>query len=152
MFSNFSTVADKTLSIAKNTNESVRFPGSGRNAFVSMSESHRKTITIVEDDIGHSAVEVCQSPTSTGPDYVNVNEGMFCRLADRTLFPVCSHVSHLDGSAASECFDVDSTRIVSQKTIRTRYRRTGRKVAQGGPYESEWRTDGSGWALVPYKR
>ncbi|KAI0470715.1 hypothetical protein GGR56DRAFT_142053 [Xylariaceae sp. FL0804] len=38
----------------------------------------------------HSAVALCESPTSRGPSFLNVAEGAFCRMTDRTLWPVCS--------------------------------------------------------------
>ena len=44
---------------------------------------------IFDDGDMHTAAEMCASESSRGPDFVNVDEGLFCRMSDKTLFPIC---------------------------------------------------------------
>lgn len=142
---------DRTLSAVKNMTE--EFPGSGRHGFMSgrSNAAHRKTLSIVSDDIGLSATDVCRSTMSFGPDYVNVKEGMFCRMEDRTLLPLCPGVAHTDAPVDDKCFDMDSKQVVDQRTLQRLRRREHQKLALNGHYDSEWRSSGSGWERVPYE-
>ncbi|KAI1378582.1 hypothetical protein F4677DRAFT_372060 [Hypoxylon crocopeplum] len=55
----------------------------------------------------HTAAGLCDSPTSVGPDFLNVADGTFCRMSDKTLFPVC------DGAAiVDNCFSTDLQQLV----------------------------------------
>ena len=53
----------------------------------------------------HSAVELCESPYSLGPDMVSWTEGMFCDMSEKQLWPVCAD------AAATYCFDMDSQTV-----------------------------------------
>ncbi|KAI1957327.1 hypothetical protein LOZ58_005695 [Ophidiomyces ophidiicola] len=57
---------------------------------------------IISDDVNHSAVELCQSATSMGPDLANTKEGKFCDMCTREIHPLCSE------KITNGCFDVDS--------------------------------------------
>ena len=53
----------------------------------------------------HSAIELCESLYSLGPDMVSVQEGMFCDMSEKRLWPVCA------SSDASYCFDMESETV-----------------------------------------
>ncbi|KAM5341688.1 hypothetical protein ACJ41O_014719 [Fusarium nematophilum] len=54
---------------------------------------------VVDDNLGHSTKELCESETSDGPDFVNIADGNFCRMSDKSLWPLCADF------AADNCFD-----------------------------------------------
>ncbi|KAI1822785.1 hypothetical protein F4861DRAFT_371310 [Xylaria intraflava] len=55
----------------------------------------------------HSAQELCSSSTSVGPDLVHLKHGQFCRMSDKTLWPVC------DGADVTDnCFNSDLMKLV----------------------------------------
>lgn len=56
-------------------------------------------LVITEFD-AHSAKEVCEHPNSVGWDMVSTNEGLFCDLANRQLYPLCSQ------TVTVNCFDL----------------------------------------------
>ncbi|PKK52751.1 hypothetical protein CI102_2487 [Trichoderma harzianum] len=66
----------------------------------------------------HKAVDLCNSTTSWGPDFVG-SDGMFCDMHTKTLTPVCSFID-VDG-----CIDVDT----DDKTITKRFTMAKREVA-----------------------
>ena len=53
----------------------------------------------------HSAQEVCESSTSQGPDFVSVNEGFFCDMAEKKLWNVCSQ------NITEMCFDIEQSQM-----------------------------------------
>ena len=61
---------------------------------------------IVDNDTGHGARDLCESSTSLGPDFINVADGTFCRMADKTLWPVC------DEKTADNCFNADTHQLI----------------------------------------
>jgi hypothetical protein len=70
---------------------------------------------VVDNSTDHSAAILCASPSSVGPDFANIAEGRFCRMSDKTLWPVCA----TDGSAMDNCFDsVTQKLIVGGKVTR----------------------------------
>ncbi len=50
----------------------------------------------------HSAKDMCESPTSLGPDFVSLEENLFCDIETAKLRPLC------DQSHTSNCFDVNT--------------------------------------------
>lgn len=48
------------------------------------------------------ATTLCESPTSSGPDLVSFEEGKFCDMGTRTIWPLCAHRDDKD------CFDVEA--------------------------------------------
>ena len=38
----------------------------------------------------HRADFLCNNPNSAGPDFANLADGLFCRMWDKTLWPVCT--------------------------------------------------------------
>lgn len=60
---------------------------------------------IITNKPGHSAVELCESETSYGPDTVSIVENTFCDMETKTLYPIC------DGSILKTCFDLRSKQL-----------------------------------------
>lgn len=50
--------------------------------------------------LGQNATELCESPTSRGPDFVSLTEGVYCDMATSDVLPLCSEV------VKEHCFDV----------------------------------------------
>ncbi|KAI0873665.1 hypothetical protein GGS24DRAFT_517375 [Hypoxylon argillaceum] len=61
---------------------------------------------VIGDDVQHSAEGLCASATSSGPDFLNKRTGVFCRMSDKTTWPVC------DGLATDNCFNNDLHQLV----------------------------------------
>ena len=71
----------------------------------------------------HSAMELCESPTSRGSDFVSMAEGMFCDMETKTLYSLCR------GNVNTECFDAGSHELKSRRrdeAVRRRYQRVSR--------------------------
>ncbi|PVH73076.1 hypothetical protein DL98DRAFT_538640 [Cadophora sp. DSE1049] len=54
----------------------------------------------------HSAVELCESPTSAGPDFVSFAEGKFCDMKGRIVWDLCSE------TLLEQCFDADAGEVI----------------------------------------
>lgn len=85
VFTNLTTIKDKTLTVVDDV--AGRFPGSENNVYFS-TLSNRKTLTVIDDGIALSGSQICNSPMSFGPDYVNFKERMFCAMETKTLVPI----------------------------------------------------------------
>jgi hypothetical protein len=57
---------------------------------------------VVSSNARHSAVELCESQTSWGPDFVSSEEGIFCDMDTHTTWPLCT--SDCD---TSDCVNMD---------------------------------------------
>lgn len=97
-------------------------PSSSRRSV--QSSSHENTVTIAHDLAGLSAAVLCENGMSMGPDFVNIPEGKFCRMSDKTLWPTCDHRSQI--GPTDDCFDVESKQLV-----------VGGKVTRSMPYSKE---------------
>ena len=62
---------------------------------------------ISSTDPSHSAVKLCDSDTSYSPDFVSLSEGIFCDMATKTPWPLCSK------SVADNCYDWDSHTLIN---------------------------------------
>ena len=72
---------------------------------------------ILDNSQQHSAKELCESPTSFGPDFVNLEEGLFCRMADKKLWPLCRP------GWIHDCFSVKSRALnTSSEVLSSPYR------------------------------
>lgn len=71
---------------------------------------------------GHGAKELCRSQTSLGPDFVSLNEGLFCDMESKELWPLCKN-----GTVSHACFDV-ATRTMKGGKIGTRDMISGRAI------------------------
>lgn len=50
-----------------------------------------------------NATTLCQDEDSYGPDFVSLQEGVYCNMETRETLPLCT-----DSPAPGECFDVDT--------------------------------------------
>ena len=62
---------------------------------------------ISSPDPSHSAIKLCESDTSYGPDFVSLSEGIFCDMATKTHWPLCSK------SVADDCYEWDSHTLIN---------------------------------------
>lgn len=62
---------------------------------------------VLSSDTQHNAADLCSSPHSLGPDFVNTATGHFCKMSDKTLHPVCSPPTVTDN-----CFNVETQKLV----------------------------------------
>ncbi|KAL1854046.1 hypothetical protein Daus18300_011544 [Diaporthe australafricana] len=90
------------------------------------SSQHEDTLTIAHElpAFGLSASELCDNALSMGPDFVNLPEGKFCRMSDKTLWPTCNY--HSQDGERDNCFDLTSKKLV-----------VGGKVTRNKPYSRE---------------
>ncbi|KAM0324101.1 hypothetical protein ACHAQA_008291 [Verticillium albo-atrum] len=65
--------------------------------------------------VEHSALELCASETSRGPDLVSLHENTFCDMSTRETLPLCQ-------GAAVDCFDLE-TREIKASNARIQARR-----------------------------
>ena len=90
--------------------KSLRSAKRPRNETTSWQTDSRGRFTdrLILDDApkGHSAVELCNSETSHGPDFANIDEGVFCSMADKTLYPICN------SEVVGDCFNLESQQLV----------------------------------------
>jgi hypothetical protein len=56
---------------------------------------------VISNMKGHSAQELCEHPTSLGPDFVSTVEGMFCDMETGIVWPLCSSL------VGARCFDLE---------------------------------------------
>lgn len=68
-------------------------------------DMHRDRL-VVTPYAKHSAVELCNSESSWGPDEVSLTERMFCDMDTKTLYPLC------DDQTGINCFDLDAETLV----------------------------------------
>ena len=61
---------------------------------------------IVDNSTDHSTSDLCKSETSVGPDYANVADGNFCKMADKSLWPICTN------KLTDECFNLDMEELI----------------------------------------
>jgi hypothetical protein len=48
---------------------------------------------VISEFAEHSAIEVCESESSWGPDFVSITEGIFCDMCERESYPLCDEGS-----------------------------------------------------------
>ncbi|KAI9147532.1 hypothetical protein HJFPF1_12558 [Paramyrothecium foliicola] len=61
---------------------------------------------VKDNNARHPATELCESESSVGPDFLDIAHGQFCRMSDKTLWPVCG------GNVADDCFNLDLHQLV----------------------------------------
>jgi hypothetical protein len=66
----------------------------------------------VSHETTHSAKELCDDDNSLGPDFVSIEEGLFCDMETAKLWPLCT------ATQTSECFDLDSQAFKTNKAKR----------------------------------
>jgi len=74
---------------------------------------HANRLVVSDDAVNHPTAELCESETSVGPDFVNKAEGQYCRMEDKTLWPLC------DASTTDDCFNLAThTLVIGGKSAR----------------------------------
>ncbi|KAI0406548.1 hypothetical protein F4802DRAFT_613415 [Xylaria palmicola] len=58
---------------------------------------------IVSHFPSHSAIEVCESETSWGPDFVSMAEGLYCNMETHEVLPLCGN------NLTKDCFEINGT-------------------------------------------
>jgi len=88
----------------------VQAPSSGRRRRCQTTNSTANTQDklIISTDPKHSAQILCQSTTSSGPDFISMTEGLFCDMDVKQLWPLCSSIN-----ASSSCFDTTSNTLLT---------------------------------------
>nr|POE58656.1 hypothetical protein CFP56_68331 [Quercus suber] len=77
----------------------------------------RNDTSLVTSSIpSHSAIELCESPNSSGPDFISLLEGLHCDMTTREVTPICSLHDLSD-----DCFDLD----VAGKSTQGIFKRDG---------------------------
>ncbi|RYO97129.1 hypothetical protein DL765_011298 [Monosporascus sp. GIB2] len=61
---------------------------------------------VIDDNVEHTGRDLCESPTSLGPDFINLADGTFCRMSDKTLWPVCNE------QILDNCFNTDVRQLI----------------------------------------
>jgi hypothetical protein len=86
------------------------------NPLVGNSRRFAGRLVVSRDADNHKTERLCNTANSVGPDFLNLAEGQFCNMQDKTLWPVCSNQDQTD------CFDVDTKQLVQTgvKGIRKR--------------------------------
>ncbi|KAK7721463.1 hypothetical protein SLS63_009577 [Diaporthe eres] len=115
--------AGRTLEDTRRLHKDKKLLQPGRRS--SFPSPHEDTVTIATELPGLSASELCEDALSMGPDYVNIPEGKFCRMSDKTLWPTCGNQRSKVGPT-DDCFDVESRQLV-----------VGGKVTRSKPYSKE---------------
>ena len=62
---------------------------------------------VVSSDPEHAATMLCESATSSGPDFISVSEGLFCDMEEKALWPLCS-----SADMTTSCFDMRSNTLL----------------------------------------
>ncbi|KAF7556137.1 hypothetical protein G7Z17_g1655 [Cylindrodendrum hubeiense] len=115
----FWTINNKRDETAKSTAKSRRqsswIPrGRGSHGVVARNESSSDPSSsdrfanhlVLDDDPEHTTATLCESRSSVGPDFVNQAEGQFCRMSDKTVWPICST------DIQDDCFNTDSQQLI----------------------------------------
>ena len=61
---------------------------------------------VISDDPDHSAKRLCQSDMSHSADFVSLDEGLFCDMGSKTLWPLCGN------GVTDDCFDKEEKALV----------------------------------------
>ncbi|KAL9637200.1 MAG: hypothetical protein Q9164_002344 [Protoblastenia rupestris] len=95
-------------------------PSIARRQDPSQANGGRKFNTIIiSKSHGHSAKELCESSASIGPDFVSLDEQLFCDMAAKKLWPLCSAIK------AAGCFDQATSTMRAGKGLHGRDTDTG---------------------------
>lgn len=62
---------------------------------------------ILSNSKHHSAKGLCESPTSAGPDFVSLDEQLFCDMQTKKIWPLCG------AGKTTGCFDQKSYKVVA---------------------------------------
>ncbi|KAI1314174.1 hypothetical protein F5Y03DRAFT_389650 [Xylaria venustula] len=67
---------------------------------------------VIGKDEQQSAEGLCESATSFGPSFLDMHSRKYCRMSDKTLWPVCDAAK-----TKKDCFDKDKKRLVTDNIM-----------------------------------
>ena len=79
----------------------------------------RARYVIMSKSPNHSARELCDSPSSFGEDFVSLDEGLFCDMSEKRIWPLCGELK------VAGCFDKESSTMRAGAGLRGRDLDTG---------------------------
>ncbi|KAM7217513.1 hypothetical protein V8F06_007144 [Rhypophila decipiens] len=78
--------------------------GNGTEIIIPSRRNQTDDRLIVSSDPAQSARELCESPSSWGPDFVSLTERLYCNMATSELIPLCGSG---EDSSGDRCFRLD---------------------------------------------
>ncbi|KAI9701956.1 MAG: hypothetical protein M1836_001300 [Candelina mexicana] len=95
------------------------------NSTNSASNTIGKGHLVISDHEQHSAQELCESPSSLGPDFVSTEESLFCDMSSKTIWHLCSTI------IKTMCFDLQAQKLVGgTQNVTTRDLETDRALPE----------------------
>lgn len=85
-------------------------------------------ILVIDDLPSHTAIGLCQSATSAGPNFVNPDEGYYCDMELKAIHPVCSE-THSPRQNSTSCFDMEQNELGKHVQLYT-FPRVGARLNQ----------------------
>ncbi|KAK8094251.1 hypothetical protein PG997_000936 [Apiospora hydei] len=76
-----------------------------RRALLAARSDHCIDRLVISEHADHSASYVCNSSSSWGPDFVSMEERLYCDMCEHQLWKLCA------GPEDSDCFDLDVHRL-----------------------------------------
>jgi hypothetical protein len=61
---------------------------------------------VISEHDSHSAIQVCESQSSWGPDFISIVEGVYCDMCKRQYYPLCG-----GGKESTTCFDLENRQL-----------------------------------------
>ncbi|KAM0323850.1 hypothetical protein ACHAQA_008428 [Verticillium albo-atrum] len=96
-------------------------PSHKKDEDLTKKQIHRRSLPlkqlVVDSLTGNSAIYLCSSPSSRGPDFANTKEQLFCDMSDKTVHPFCN-TSDKNFAAEAPCFDLDSQQLVRSGIVK----------------------------------
>jgi len=75
---------------------------------MNLSRRHNTANRVIISSLSqHTATRLCDSDSSSGPDFVSYSENLYCDMSLKQSFPLCSE------AAQEECYDVDNLTLRS---------------------------------------
>ena len=79
--------------------------GDGTNNGTSVSALAHNQL-VVDNNPHHPTASLCEHENSLGPDFANIADGQFCRMSDKTLWPICND------DITDSCFNLQEQELV----------------------------------------
>ncbi|KAJ4228128.1 hypothetical protein NW759_004211 [Fusarium solani] len=84
----------------------VPVPNNRKRAIGPQRRNTSGTRVVVTKEAGYNTTELCTSEISWGPDFVSLDEGLYCDMDSRELLPVCN-----EDKDVVPCFDAKAMKI-----------------------------------------
>ncbi|KAK3325084.1 hypothetical protein B0H66DRAFT_636576 [Apodospora peruviana] len=66
----------------------------------------RENHLVITESEAHSAKDLCASESSWGPDMASVNDGSYCDMCERKVYPICAASKERRMTVGHTCFDL----------------------------------------------